>query len=122
MSVYAFFCTFGVKNEKTMKLKSYILSLTLLILPVSMSAQKISLGTCTTKDGGEYNGEMAAGKPHGKGKTIWKNGNLYEGEYVKGKREGHGIYTFSDGERYEGQWMQDHQHGQGTYYFQNNNV
>ena len=48
------------------------------------TAQGITLGSCTTRDGGEYNGEMAQGKPNGKGKTTWKNGNWYEGEYVKG--------------------------------------
>ena len=85
------------------------------------SAQSITLGSCTTRDGGEYNGEMAQGKPNGKGKTVWKNGNWYEGDYVKGKRQGQGTYVFSDGERYEGQWVEDHQHGQGTYWFLNNN-
>ena len=50
---------------------------------MTATAQKITLGSCTTRDGGEYSGEMASGKPHGKGKTTWKNGNLYEGEYAK---------------------------------------
>ena len=67
-----------------------------------MCAQKITLGTCTTKDGGEYSGEMVGGKPQGKGKATYKNGNRYEGSYVKGKRQGYGIYTFFDGEKYEG--------------------
>ena len=78
-------------------------------------AQKITLGTCVTRDKGNYNGEMVAGKPHGKGKVAYQNGNRFEGEYVKGKRQGYGIYTFFDGEKYEGQWFQDQQHGQGTY-------
>ena len=65
---------------------------------ISMSAQKLTLGTCTTRDGGEYKGEMVAGKPHGKGKATYKNGNWYEGQYAKGKREGYGVYTFADGE------------------------
>ena len=59
----------------------------LLLLPMAAGAQKITLGSTTTKDGGEYNGEMSAGKPHGKGKTTYKNGNTYEGEYDKGKRQ-----------------------------------
>ena len=42
---------------------------------MSASAQKLTLGTCVTKDGGDYSGEMVGGKPHGKGKTIFKNGN-----------------------------------------------
>ena len=95
-------------------LKQYIFIL-LSLFVLSTSAQKITLGSCTLKDGGEYKGEMSAGKPHGKGKTMWKDGDWFEGEYAKGKRQGYGVYNFSDGEKYEGQWMQDHQHGQGTY-------
>ena len=84
-----------------MKLTPYIFSIALFALSLNAQAQKITLGSCVTKDGGDYNGEMTGGKPHGKGKTVWKNGDLYEGEYVKGKREGYGIYTFIDGERYD---------------------
>ena len=76
-------------------------------LPFIASAQKISLGSCLTKDGGQYKGEMVSGKPHGKGNTLWKNGDTYEGEYVKGKRQGNGTYTFADGEKYEGQCFTD---------------
>ena len=71
------------------------------MIPLAMSAQKIQLGSCVTKDGGEYKGEMASGKPQGKGKAVYKNGDTYEGNYVKGKRQGYGIYTFHDGEKYE---------------------
>jgi hypothetical protein len=42
-----------------MKLTTYILSLTFLTLSSSVQAQKITLGSCMTKDGGDYNGEMA---------------------------------------------------------------
>lgn len=101
-------------------MKTRILSVFMLFLPLCGSAQKISMGSCTTRDGGEYKGEMVAGKPHGKGNTVFKNGDTYEGEYAKGKRQGYGVYTFSDGEKYEGQWFQDQQHGQGTFYFMNN--
>ena len=55
-----------------------------LILPLYVNAQKITLGSCKTKDGGTYQGEMVAGKPHGKGKTVYKNGDTYEGHYVMG--------------------------------------
>ena len=84
---------------------------------LSAHAQKITLGSCTTRDGGQYTGEMYSGHPYGKGSTKWKNGDTYEGEYVKGKRQGKGTFSFADGEKYEGEWFQDHQHGQGTYYF-----
>ena len=59
-------------------MRHIILSL-LVALPLFACAQKITLGTCQTKDGGEYSGEMAGGKPHGKGKATYKNGNVYEG-------------------------------------------
>lgn len=36
------------------------------------SAQKITLGSCETKDGGMYQGELVSGKPNGKGKTVYK--------------------------------------------------
>ena len=64
--------------------KLSIIALTLL-LPFTAEAQKITLGSTTTKDGGEYQGETVMGKPHGKGKAVYKNGNWYEGDYVKGK-------------------------------------
>ena len=83
-------------------MKKYILLTFISFLTLSAFAQKITLGSCETKDGGVYQGEMVAGKPHGKGKTTYKNGDFYEGDYVKGKRQGYGVYTFSDGEKYEG--------------------
>ena len=92
-----------------------------LAIPFTMMAQKITLGSCKTHDNGQYKGQMQAGKPHGKGNTLFENGDTYEGEYVKGKRQGQGIYTFSDGEKYDGEWFQDQQHGYGTFWFMNNN-
>ena len=64
-----------------MTIRPYIITLMITLLPVSAGAQKISLGSMTTKDGGQYQGEMMLGKPHGKGKVTYKNGNVYEGEY-----------------------------------------
>ena len=85
-----------------MKLR-YIAFSAITIWTLGASAQKITLGSCTLKDGGIYQGEMQAGKPHGKGRVTWKDGDIFEGEYVKGKRQGYGVYTFYDGERYEGE-------------------
>ena len=56
------------------------------MLPLTVVAQKISLGTCETHDNGIYQGEMLGGKPHGKGKTTFSNGDIYEGEYENGRR------------------------------------
>ena len=83
-----------------MKLRHIVFTL-LITSPFTLYAQKITLGSCTTADGGDYKGEMVSGKPHGKGRTTYKNGDWYEGEYEKGKRQGTGTYTFSDGEKYE---------------------
>lgn len=104
-----------------MNYKIKLISILFIASPVSLYAQKIYLGSCTTRDGGQYKGEMSGGKPNGKGTTIFKTGDTYEGSYLKGKRDGYGVYTFADGEKYEGQWTQDQQNGRGTYYFQNNN-
>ena len=65
------------------------LLIVLLFVPMWTMAQKITLGSCVTKDGGQYKGEMVAGKPHGKGSVVYNNGDTYEGEYVKGKRQGY---------------------------------
>lgn len=59
------------------------LALTLAMASVDASAQKISLGSCITRDGGQFKGEMVSGKPQGKGTTIYKNGDTYEGSYMK---------------------------------------
>ena len=89
-----------------MTIRPYILSVFilfsgLLLLPLSLVAQEITIGTYKFRGGAEYQGEIFRGKPYGKGKTIFKNGDVYEGEYVKGKRQGYGVYSFIDGERYE---------------------
>ena len=70
-----------------------MLALVLALSPLGASAQKISLGSCITRDGGQYKGEMVSGKPQGKGTTVYTNGDTYEGSYLKGKRSGYGVYT-----------------------------
>ena len=52
--------------------KNNILTLLIFFLPLGVSAQKITVGSCNTMDGGLYKGEMAGGKPHGKGNTLYK--------------------------------------------------
>ena len=58
-----------------------ILTILLISVPLICCAQRIVLGSCATKDGGLYKGEIVANKPHGKGVTTFKNGDIYEGEY-----------------------------------------
>ena len=74
-------------------MKNIILTLLIFLLPLGTSAQKITIGSCNTMDGGLYKGEMAGGKPHGKGNTLYSNGETYEGEYFKGRRQGYGVRT-----------------------------
>ena len=85
-------------------------------------AQSGEVKSIVSKTGDRYKGNVANGKPSGRGKTTYKNGDVYEGEFLKGKRQGEGTYTFSDGEKYTGQWFQDQQHGKGVFTFKNGNV
>ena len=48
-------CRFCWRNGKQM-----LLALALCLSPMSTFAQKISLGSCITRDGGQYKGEMVA--------------------------------------------------------------
>lgn len=66
------FITFGDKFKNRIIVKNYILLLFIAALPMLCSAQKITLGSCETKDGGMYQGELVSGKPNGKGKTVYK--------------------------------------------------
>ena len=94
---------------------------------------------------GKYIGEIANGKPHGKGviyyntedntkrvsyegdwvngiKTgkgimIWKDGNKYIGQFKDDKFNGQGSYFFFDGGKYEGQWKDSQRNGQGSFHY-----
>ena len=76
-----------------MNYKQIIFSALLVCATSGSYAQKITLGNCTTSDGGQYKGEIVSGKANGKGKAnekgkaTYKNGNWYEGEFVEGKRQ-----------------------------------
>ena len=54
-----------------------ILTILLISVPLICCAQRIVLGSCATKDGGLYKGEIVANKPHGKGVTTFKNGMVF---------------------------------------------
>lgn len=71
---------------------------------------------------GKYIGEMANGKPHGKGKMLYKDDDSsgrvsYEGDWVNGNQSGYGIMIWKIGDKYEGQWTDGNRIGQGTYYW-----
>ncbi len=54
-------------------------------------------GTLNDKQG-EYNGDIVAGKRHGKGKQTAKNGDYYEGEFKNNLKEGIGTIIFKSGD------------------------
>ena len=49
-------------------------------------------------NGGTYDGEWKAGKPHGRGTFVYPDGATYEGEYVKGQMQGPGTFYYPSGE------------------------
>jgi len=75
--------------------------------PRSENVQTIQIGNST------YVGELANGKPHGKGQLSDDYGNVYEGDFVAGVKEGYGIWSFAIGQVYEGEFVGGCFHGQG---------
>ena len=71
-----FFANFDHWILNIVLVKNKIFAYILLFLPLSINAQKITLGSCVTHDGGMYKGELMNGKPHGKGVTVFKNGDM----------------------------------------------
>ena len=66
-----------------MNYKQIIFSALLACTTTGSLAQKITLGNCTTPDGGQYKGEIVSGKAHGKGKATYKNCGSFLGEFGK---------------------------------------
>ncbi|OWA33374.1 hypothetical protein B9G55_22130 [Saccharibacillus sp. O16] len=71
-----------------------------------------------------YYGEVAGGKPHGRGTLHWGTSKQYAGTFVNGKRSGTGKYvnTYTDAETglthkvvYTGTWRNDKMNGSGTW-------
>ena len=63
--------------------KSIYLFVLLSVFSVGSFAQKITLGASITHYGGQDKGQMQAGKPQGKGSTVFKNGDIFEGNMSK---------------------------------------
>ena len=80
-----------------MKIVVTIISLLMSLAVYHVEAQNVVVGSCSTRDGGKYQGEIVANKPHGKGKVVYPNGDVYEGQFVKGKRNGKGVFSYADG-------------------------
>jgi len=49
--------------------KRFLFGFLITLMPMSGWSQKLTLGSCITKDKGQYSGEMLGGKAHGKGKN-----------------------------------------------------
>ena len=62
-----------------MKVRKHIIYTLFCMLPLTVVAQKISLGTYETSDNGIYHGDILGGKPNGKGKTKFYIVDTYEG-------------------------------------------
>lgn len=71
-----------------------------------------------------YYGEVAGGKPHGRGTIRWGESKQYAGSFVNGKRSGEGKYmnNYTDAETglehrivYTGMWSGDRMNGSGTW-------
>jgi len=68
----------------------------------------------TFDNGDKYEGEVANGSMHGKGKyTYAENGAVYEGDFVNSRQTGKGKYTFPSGVFYEGDFVDGNFHGKG---------
>ena len=69
------------------------------------------------KSGAVYEGPLADGKPHGKGKWLRPTGTSYEGEFVQGMPSGHGKLVSERRVAYEGEFQAGTAHGSGRISF-----
>lgn len=61
-----------------------------------------------------YQGDMVAGKRHGRGSQGFAHNEYYEGDWVEDERTGHGVYTWSFGIHYEGDFVAGEMKGKGV--------
>lgn len=66
-----------------------------------------------TNGKGWYEGEVAAGKQHGKGIYLASDRSRYAGVWSEGERNGWGEASFATGGSYAGGWKENKFHGQG---------
>lgn len=69
------------------------------------------------KSGAVYEGALADGKPHGKGRLSGVHGSYYEGDFVHGLPSGHGRLVSERGAIYEGDFLAGMAHGKGRMTF-----
>src|ERR1051325_5307611 len=63
----------------------------------------------------QYRGDMANGRPHGRGTFIDRSGLRYDGDWVNGLMEGEGHLLLPNGDVYRGGFRTGRLHGQGIY-------
>ena len=56
--------------------KAKLLLLFIAVIGINTYAQRIQVGSYTFKDGAVYCGELASGKPNGRGTTKFPNGDF----------------------------------------------
>ncbi|GIL62825.1 hypothetical protein Vafri_16998 [Volvox africanus] len=86
-------------------------------------------GTLLGVSGGRYEGEVLAGRPHGRGQYfVRKEGSSkdwvlqYDGDWIQGRREGNGTRYYPSGEVYSGDWVANIRHGTGRYEYANGDM
>ena len=92
-------------------MKTYIITLTLLLTCFFSQAQECISGNCydgfgriVYDNGQEYIGEFKNGEPHGYGKTIYSSGHVYLGEYNNGIKHGYGVFKWKNGNKFYGKF------------------
>lgn len=65
-------------------------------------------------DGKTYQGQWAAGQPHGVGTMTHPSGDRYSGTWQSGQRHGHGELTDADGSHYVGEFVSGLRSGEGA--------
>ena len=66
-------------------------------------------------DGGDYEGEVQDGLPHGYGRIVWRTGTAYHGEFNQQQFHGRGCFFFENGNRFEGTFDSHKPVGQGVF-------
>ena len=60
-----------------------------------------------------YQGMMARGRPHGRGRLVYRSGERFEGDWSNGVLDGTGMHVDEQGNRYEGEFRSGMRTGRG---------
>ncbi|HKK73955.1 MAG TPA: caspase family protein [Saprospiraceae bacterium] len=100
--------------------------LLLFSLTLTISAQSVNClrGDCDSghslavfSNGNRYEGDFAAGMPHGLGAMAFPNGDEYYGNFYRRYRHGKGRMKFSNGDHYFGDFHENEMQGIGTMHY-----